>query len=494
MAERKSSVDKDLNLEEVTSILEDGSAAMRAMWLHGEAFGNIYQYMVRYIERYHYSAYRVLLTLKLPESLPDEKREAVRKRFHDLAEASLRTSDVMVECGDHQLFLLLPEVREHDIGRVIGRLLDCWNSKEPANAFPVRAEYAPVRTPGRGRKAKHRNLNSRIAVVDDDRFNLMSAKSILEKRGYETVFFRSGQELLTDLEENRDWPGLILLDVRMPGMDGFETMRRLRHTIDREERIPVIFLTGVDDPEVETKCLEQGAMDFIHKPFAPEVLVTRVKHTLELTLLQRDLTEEVARKTRENESLLLNVVQALAESIDAKDRYTNGHSSRVAEYAREIARRYGYTKEQQDEIYMMGLLHDVGKIGIPDTIINKPGRLTDEEYGQVKEHPLTGAKILGRIKEMPLLSEGARWHHERYDGSGYPDGLAGSAIPEQARIIAVADAYDAMTSHRSYRDILPQETVRQEIEKGKGTQFDPAFADIMLQIMSEDGEFRLRER
>ena len=143
---------------------------------------------------------------------------------------------------------------------------------------------------------------------------------------------------------------------------------------------------------------------------------------------------------------------------------------------------------------MMGLLHDVGKIGVSDAVINKPGKLTDEEFDQIKTHPVMGERILKKIREMPKLSIGARWHHERYDGSGYPDGLAGENILEEARIIAVADAYDAMTSHRSYRDVLPQEIVRGEIEKGKGTQFEPVFADIMLQMMDEDPEYTMREK
>jgi putative two-component system response regulator len=142
---------------------------------------------------------------------------------------------------------------------------------------------------------------------------------------------------------------------------------------------------------------------------------------------------------------------------------------------------------------MMGLLHDVGKIGVPDAVINKPGRLTDDEFAKIKNHPVMGARILKKIREMPKLVTGARWHHERYDGRGYPDGLKGTDIPEEARIIGVADAYDAMTSNRSYRDSMPQEKVREQIESGKGTQFDPKFADIMLQMIDEDTEYKMRE-
>lgn len=142
---------------------------------------------------------------------------------------------------------------------------------------------------------------------------------------------------------------------------------------------------------------------------------------------------------------------------------------------------------------MMGLLHGVGKIGIQDAIINKKGRLTDEEYATIKTHPSVGAEILKNISDFPELMVGARWHHKRYDGRGYPDGLSGEEIPETARIIAVADTYDAMTSNRSYRGAMPQEKVRQEIARCSGSQFDPRFAEIMLQMIDEDTQYRLRE-
>ena len=215
--------------------------------------------------------------------------------------------------------------------------------------------------------------------------------------------------------------------------------------------------------------------------------------TRELIHLQHNLEDEVARKSRENESLSLHVVMSLADAIDAKDTYTNGHSGRVAKYAREIARRAGMSALEQNEIFIMGLLHDVGKIGVPDAVINKPGRLTDEEFAMIKTHPAMGARILGNIKEMPGLATGAHWHHERIDGRGYPDGLKGEQIPIPARIIGVADAYDAMTSNRSYRGSMPQSVVREQLEKGKGTQFDPVYADIMIGMIDEDKDYRMRE-
>ena len=189
-----------------------------------------------------------------------------------------------------------------------------------------------------------------------------------------------------------------------------------------------------------------------------------------------------------------NVVEALAAAIDAKDAYTNGHSGRVAVYAKEISRRCGYSKKHQDEIYIMGLLHDVGKIGISDTVINKPGKLDMQEFDRIKAHTIIGSQMLSKTTEMPRMAIGARCHHERYDGTGYPDGLAGTEIPEEARIISVADAYDTMTSARSYRSALPQQTVRAEIENGRGTQFDPNFANIMLKMIDEDKDYNMRDK
>ena len=331
-----------------------------------------------------------------------------------------------------------------------------------------------------------------VIVVDDDETNLKMAGHILSRAHMRVTAMKSGRALLDYIRE-REVPDLILLDIKMPGIDGFETLTALR-TIDKGRHVPVIFLTADEKEGTEVKGLTLGAMDFIKKPFVPEVLTLRVRHMIDLDHLQRKLEDEVEKKTRENERLFLHVVSSLASAIDAKDTYTNGHSDRVARYSREIARRAGYEGNRLEDIYMMGLLHDVGKIGIPDAVINKPARLTDEENDIIKTHPIMGARILGNIKEMPKLANGARWHHERFDGRGYPDKLSGENIPEEARIIAVADAYDAMTSHRSYREPLPQDVVRAEIEKGKGSQFDSRFASIMLEMIDEDTEYNMREK
>lgn len=193
------------------------------------------------------------------------------------------------------------------------------------------------------------------------------------------------------------------------------------------------------------------------------------------------------KKMEDLNQMIKETSLALAEAIDAKDTYTSGHSQRVAEYSAAIARAYGKDEEYCQEIYQIGLLHDVGKIGVPNAIINKTGRLTDEEYEIIKTHTTKGKEILSKISLSPNLPIGANYHHERYDGKGYPEGLKGEEIPEIARIIAVADTYDAMNSNRSYRNGLPKEKIRDEIIKGMGTQFDTRFAAILVNLI-EQGE------
>ena len=219
-----------------------------------------------------------------------------------------------------------------------------------------------------------------------------------------------------------------------------------------------------------------------------------------LISLQNNLKQQVEERTKEleeeknnSEKLLIEVTQALATTIDAKDKYTSGHSRRVAEYSKKIAELLGKDEKVQREIFFIALLHDIGKIGIPDEIINKRDNLTEEEFNQMKKHPEIGYEILKNITTMPNLEIGVRWHHERLDGKGYPDGLSGDKIPEYARIISVADAYDAMTSNRSYRGYLPQHVARSELEKGSGTQFAPEIAEKMIQIIDEDTEYKLHE-
>ena len=304
-------------------------------------------------------------------------------------------------------------------------------------------------------------MNERILVVDDDTMSLRLLRRVFDKAGIAGRYCQSGEAFRAWLEEG-EVPDLFLLDVHLPDANGFDLLKHIQADPVRRN-VPVIFLTGDEDVKTETAGLHAGAADFIRKPFAADVLLKRVNNTIELNRLHHDMAQEIRVKTERLSRAYMQIVQALAASVDAKD------------------------------IYMVGLLHDVGKIGISDAIINKPGRLTDEEFAVIKTHPAVGAEILGKIDDLPELKVGAHWHHERWDGRGYPNGLKGNEIPELARIIAVADTYDAMTSNRSYRALMPQDRVRAEIARCSGSQFDPRFADIMLDMIDEDSDYTMRE-
>jgi len=340
-------------------------------------------------------------------------------------------------------------------------------------------------------------MRQMILVVDDSGMNLRMAKEILEDK-FEVICVNSGSLALSFLEKRI--PDLILMDLHMPHMNGFEVIEEIQKKEEYRD-IPIIMLTADSDQDTELRGFQIGVMDFIKKPFVNEIMRKRIERILELSRLQKNLKQEVEIQTqkaedrrRQVEKISEEVMQTLANTIDAKDKYTNGHSMRVATYSKEIAKRCGKSKQEQKEIYYMALLHDIGKIGIPDHIINKDARLNEDEFRVIRQHPAIGSEILKTIEHMPEVAKGARWHHERYDGTGYPDRLKGEQIPECARIIGVADAYDAMTSKRSYRGILAQAVVREEIEKGKGIQFDPRFADIMLEMIDEDIKYTMREK
>lgn len=329
-----------------------------------------------------------------------------------------------------------------------------------------------------------------VLVVDDSSMILSLMRRILDKT-YIVHAVASGEECLEFVQSHI--PDLILLDFHMTGIDGLETLHRLKSNPETN-LIPVIFLTGDEHNETEIQSLHDGAIDFISKnPLVPGVLLQRVKNTLALTLLQKKLQEEVNRQTLQIKVLTREITEALAKTVDAKDHYTRGHSQRVANYSAEIARRMGKSPKEQEEIYYMGLLHDIGKIGVAGSIIRKNARLTEDEFEEVKEHPMAGYEILKTITVLPNLPLGAKYHHEHFDGSGYPDGLKGYQIPEVARIIAVADVYDAMTSKRAYSEIRPQAVVRAEIERCRGTYFDPDIANVMLRMIDEDVDYSMRE-
>ena len=329
----------------------------------------------------------------------------------------------------------------------------------------------------------------KVLIVDDDEIIFTVARAIMSG-SFDVVYCSDGAKATETAK--REKPALILLDINLGGMNGFEVLQYLKED-DETRDIPVMFITADDDRDKEAMGLKSGALDFIRKPFVPEVLMQRSKRIISLDRFQKNLQGEVHRQTRRADRLTKEMMIALSHTVDAKDHYTNGHSERVAAYAAEIGRRMGKSPQEQEQLYEIGLLHDIGKIGIPEEIINKTERLTDEEFAVIKGHTTIGCEILMGITDMPELSAGARSHHEKFDGGGYPDGLRWDAIPEVARIICVADCYDAMTSTRTYSKPKSQETVREEILRCSGKQFDPAIAQIMVEMIDDDKEFIMNE-
>lgn len=319
---------------------------------------------------------------------------------------------------------------------------------------------------------------STILAVDDSMTDLKVIQYLLQEQ-YDVLLAISGKIALKYLE--RRTPDLILLDLLMPDMDGRQMLLKIR-SMPEYAGIPVIFLTADRQETTEVECLRMGAFDFIPKPIVPEVLLSRIGKALKLNSFQQELQTRLDEKTRELERLTVQSIQAISDIIDARDTYTKGHSMRVAEYARLIARCLGWAEPEIEGLYQAAMLHDVGKIGVPDRILLKQGRLDAEEMVLMRDHTVIGHRILKDITGLENVAIGARYHHERYDGSGYPDGLAGEQIPAIARVIGLADAFDAMTSDRVYRKSLPGEKIRQEIVAGRGGQFDPEVADAFMDL------------
>ena len=476
------------DIHSISEILGERSIQDVALQLDKESFSPVYRYVIRYIIRHHINACKILFTLAPENGKADSDFYDCVDEFGNHIRGSLRKSDIFMRNNRNQYFVFLTDIRADSVDKVILHLLDGWKNKKIANLI-ITHETEFI---GKNTDYVITNKVKKVVVVDDDVINLQVAGKILSSGGMHVIALKSGEALFEYLDKETEMPNLILLDVKMPGMGGFEAIRKLHSQESAAAKIPVIFLTADESAGSESEGLALGAMDFIRKPFVPEVLLLRVKNIIELTMLQHQLYYEVEQKTRENKDLFLQIVSSLAAAIDTKDEFTKGHSARVAEYSKMIAKRLGYTEARQDEVYMIALLHDVGKIGIPDGILNKPGKLTDEEFLHIKKHSQMGASILKNIENNPKFEKGALYHHERYDGTGYPSGLKGEEIPEEARIINVADAYDAMSSDRSYRSHLTQEMIKDELKLGMGTQFDPQYAQIMLDIIEEDKDYKFR--
>jgi response regulator RpfG family c-di-GMP phosphodiesterase len=318
-----------------------------------------------------------------------------------------------------------------------------------------------------------------------------------------------------ELLENES-PQVVVTDQRMPEMSGVDLLSAVR---ERHPDVVRMMLTGYTEIDVAVEAINRGAIyRLITKPWNDEELKATIRQALEQHELKREIkrlnqvtreqnfklqdmnrtleakvgdrTRQLADKHRQLKTGYIETIRALAEAVDAKDAYTRGHSERVGVYATKVAREMGMARERIERVYIAGLLHDVGKIGVRDAVITKPDRLTDEEYEEIKAHPLIGARILEPISFLADVAPCVRHHHEWYDGSmrGYPDQLRGDQIPLGSRIILVSDTLEAMTSDRPYRKGMPLEAVLSELHKYSGSQFDPVCVDAMLRLLNREGE------
>jgi putative two-component system response regulator len=307
-----------------------------------------------------------------------------------------------------------------------------------------------------------------ILVVDDERLNLRMLEDLLRTQGYGVRTAQDGEQALERVREAP--PDLILLDVMMPKLDGYEVCRRLKENKDTVF-IPIVMVTALTRLEQKIKGIEAGADDFLTKPFNSVELITRVRSLLKV----KQLTDEL-----ENAE---TVLFSLALGVEAKDPYTEGHCERLSAFSFQVGAAMGLSAEELTALRRGGILHDIGKIGTPDAILLKPGKLTPDEWVIMREHPLIGERICKPLKSLKLVLPIIRHHHEKWDGSGYPDGLKGEEIPITARTLQVVDIYDALTTKRPYKPAFPQEQVFQ-IMRGEAAKgwWDPRILETFVEL------------
>jgi len=321
-----------------------------------------------------------------------------------------------------------------------------------------------------------------ILIVDDEETVRRLLHQKLSGEGYHCAEASSADQAVDKLRSNA--VELVILDIKMPGKSGVELLPEIKANYPDTA---VIMATAITDTHIAIQCMKEGAYDYLTKPFSLDEVLLSVDRALEkrrLELENRDyqqhMEQRVEAQARKIRASFLSAITALAYALEAKDKYTSGHSQRVAETSVAIATELGMPQDSIEKIRLAGLIHDIGKIGVRESVLNKPGHLTDEEFQHVKYHCEAGEHILTPIVEDEEILRVVRHHHERYDGTGYPDGLKYEQIPLGARILAVADSYDAMTSERPYRKAMSDEAACAEIKRGKRTQFDPEVADAFI--------------
>ena len=346
-------------------------------------------------------------------------------------------------------------------------------------------------------------FEAEILIVDDERPNIMLLERLLKASGYSRIRGTDDPRQVQDLLGERD-ADLVLLDLRMPYMDGFQVMEQIHSTVEvGDDYLPVLMLTAEHDPKIKLRALELGATDFLLKPFDRAEVASRVRNILQVRLLNKrvrqqnaELEYKVRERTRELDETRLEIIRRLGIAAEYRDNETGMHIVRMSLFAQAIALRHGLPPEQAELLMNAAPMHDIGTIGIPDRVLLKKDKLDTDEWHIMRSHTTIGAQMLSG-HTSPLLqmaAEIALSHHERWDGSGYPQGLSGDAISLEARIVAVADVFDALLAERPYKKPWPEHEAIAEIQRLAAKQFDPAVVESFLSALPELREIRARYR
>ncbi|AKL96291.1 response regulator RpfG [Clostridium aceticum] len=339
---------------------------------------------------------------------------------------------------------------------------------------------------------KEKFLNAKVLIVDDMRTNIMLMEKILRKEGYKNIYTTTDPKEAVVMYPVLE-PDIVLLDLNMPFMDGFKVMEKLKR-IDRRSYLPILVLTASDDMENRNRALEEGARDFLGKPFNKREVLNRIHNIIEVKLLynkvelqNQNLERKIAERTRELKRSELEIARRLAIAGEFRDNDTGNHIVRVGKYAEILARVLGMEASYSHILLHAAPLHDIGKIGIPDNILLKPGKLTEEEWEIMKTHSDIGGEILsgGRSQLMKMAEVIAYTHHEKYDGSGYPKGLKGEEIPIEGRIVAICDFFDAVTTPRPYKHAWHIDAAVDEMLRLRGSHFEPRLLEVFMKILPQ---------